>query len=277
VPATASFAISASYAATASYALNVPATASFAVSASYATNATTALSSSYAATASYTPNYLPLTGGVINGNLQVIGTASFAYVTASIVSIGTNIIVLNTNNPSSRFGGITVIDSGSFGNSSTGSLLWDSQNNKWIYSNPSGSTYDGGMLISGPRNTSGLGNETGMTSNFVAVGQGSDHIQPGTIFNSGSITQVTGSLTVTQGVTGSFLGDLIGTSSWSRNSISSSYSLTSSYSNNSTSASYSLSSSYTVSASYAATASHALKAPTDLGLVAALQSMNFLT
>jgi len=161
---------------------------------------------SWAESASFAPNYLPLTGGTISGNLNVIGTASFAYTTASIVQVGSSTIILNTDAPAVRFGGISVIDSGSFGNSSTGSLLWDSLNNKWLYSNPSGSSYDGGMLISGPRNTSGLGNETGMDNNFVAVGQGSDHIRPGSIFNSGSITIVTGSLTVTQGISGSFSG-----------------------------------------------------------------------
>lgn len=140
-----------------------------------------------------------LTGSLsIQGNLQVLGTASFIYTTASIISVGTNVIVLNTDNPASRFGGITVIDSGSFGNSSTGSLFWDSQNNRWIYSNPSGSTYDGGMLISGPRNTSGLGNESGMDANYVAVGAGADHIRPGSIYNSGSgvsgITIISGTL-----------------------------------------------------------------------------------
>lgn len=134
---------------------------------------------------------------IVTGNLNVIGTSSFTYTTASIVQVGSNIITLNTNNPATRFGGITVVDSGSFGTASTGSLFWDSLNNKWIYSNPSGSTYSGGMLISGPRNTSSLGNETGMDSDFVAVGQGSDHIRPGSIYNSGSITQVTGSLTAT--------------------------------------------------------------------------------
>ncbi len=189
--------------------------ASNSISSSYA------LSGSYAETASFAPAYLPLTGGTITGNLTVVGTASFAYTTASVVSVGTNVIILNTDNPSSRFGGITVVDSGSFGNSSTGSLFWDSQNNRWIYSNPSGSTYDGGMLISGPRNTSGLGNETGMDANFVAVGQGADHIRPGSIYNSGSITIVTGSLTVTQGITGS----LEGTSSFA---ISSSFANTAS-------------------------------------------------
>ncbi len=82
--------------------------------------------------------------------------------------------------------------------------------NRWVYANPSGSAYDGGLLLSGPKNTSGLGNETGMIENFVAVGQSTDHLQPGTIFNSGSITQVTGSLFVTAGVTGSFTGSFTG-------------------------------------------------------------------
>ena len=68
-------------------------------------------------------------------------------------------------------------------------------------------------MLSGPKNTSGLGNETGMIENFVAVGQSTDHLQPGTIFNSGSITQVTGSLFVTAGVTGSFTGSFVGNAS----------------------------------------------------------------
>ena len=166
------------------------ASASIAISASYA------LSSSYAATTLLAPNYLPLTGGTISGNLNVIGTASFTYATASIIQVGTSTILLNTDNPATRFGGVTVVDSGSFGNSSTGSLFWDSLNNKWIYSNPSGSSYNGGMLISGPRNTSGLGNETGMDADYIAVGQGADHIRPGSIYNSGSLTIITGSLII---------------------------------------------------------------------------------
>ena len=190
---------------TASYALNAT-TASYAVSspsASYAANATSA---SNALTASYVNPLnqdVSITGSlIVSQNLTVIGTSSFTYTTSSIVQVGSNTIQLNTNNPSARFGGLTVIDSGSFGTSSTGSLFWDSSNNKWIYSNPSGSSYDGGMLISGPRNTSGLGNETGMVENFVAVGQGTDHIQAGTIYNSGSTTQITGSLLINSSGTG---------------------------------------------------------------------------
>jgi len=67
--------------------------------------------------------------------------------------------------------------------------------------------------LSGPKNNAGLGNETGMIENFVAVGQSTDHLQPGTIFNSGSITQVTGSLFVTAGVTASFTGSFTGNGS----------------------------------------------------------------
>jgi len=124
----------------------------------------------------------------IDGNLTVLGTASFTYVTSSIVQVGASTITLSTDNPVVRFGGINVIDSGSFGNSSTGSLLWDSQNNRWIYANPSGSTYDGGMLISGPRNTMGLGNEVGTTLNALMKGQGGDHITSSAMFEvSGSV------------------------------------------------------------------------------------------
>jgi hypothetical protein len=126
----------------------------------------------------------------ITGNLNVLGTASFVYVTESIVQVGAATITLNTDNPATRFGGMTVVDSGSFGTSSTGSMLWDSLNNRWIYSNPSGSSYDGGMLISGPRNTSGIGNEQGTTANALMKGQGGDHITSSGIFEdaSGSVT-----------------------------------------------------------------------------------------
>jgi hypothetical protein len=184
-------AVSASYALSSSYVL----TSSYAVSASYA------VTSSYALTASYVnplnqdliiTGSIIVTGGVtasnalITGNLSVLGTASFVYTTASVVTIGGNLITLNTDNPSVRFAGITVVDSGSFGNSSTGSLFWDSQNNRWIYSNPSGSSYDGGMFISGPRNTSGLGNEQGTTLNAILKGQGGDHLTSSGMFEDSS-------------------------------------------------------------------------------------------
>ncbi len=66
---------------------------------------------------------------------------------------------------------------------------------------------------------------------------------------------ITGSLLVTDYISGSFTGSLLGTSSYSNNALSSSYALTSSYSFNSISSSYANTSSNSI---YAITASYAL-------------------
>ncbi len=171
-------------------------------------------------------NALTASGALITGNLTVIGTASFTYTTSSIVNIGAATITLNTNNPAVRYGGINVVDSGSFGTSSTGSLLWDSQNNRWIYSNPSGSTYDGGLLISGPRNTSGLGSEEGTTLNALMKGQGGDHITSSGVFEvSGSVGIGTSSPSSSLDVSGSgrFTNGLTNTGSFAQSGSSTFY------------------------------------------------------
>jgi hypothetical protein len=75
---------------------------------------------------------------------------------------------------------------------------------------------------------------------------------------------ITGSLLVTDYISGSFTGSLLGTSSYSNDSISSSYTLTASNSFNSISSSYALTSSYSFNSlsssnsTYAITASYAL-------------------
>jgi hypothetical protein len=127
-----------------------------------------------------------VSGTLYLNNLTVYGTSSIQYVTSSQLNVATNVITVNTNTPSVRFGGLTVFDSGSL--AGTGSLFWDSQNDRWVYSNPSGSTYDGGMLISGPRNTTGLGNEIGTTACALMMGQGGDHITSSGIFSYGNAT-----------------------------------------------------------------------------------------
>ena len=66
---------------------------------------------------------------------------------------------------------------------------------------------------------------------------------------------ITGSLLVTNYISGSFTGSLLGTASYSNNTVSSSYALTSSYSFNSNSASYANNSNNSI---YAITASYAL-------------------
>jgi hypothetical protein len=120
----------------------------------------------------------------IKGNLTVFGTQSVSFITSSQLNISTNIITVNTSTPSVRFGGLAVQDSGSTG--LTGSILWDSQDNQWIYSNPSGSVYDSAMFLVGPRNSGALGSEVGITTNALAKGDGLHHMTSSGIFESGS-------------------------------------------------------------------------------------------
>lgn len=120
-------------------------------------------------------------------NVTVFGTQSINYITSSQLNIASNLITVNTSTPAVRFGGLAVYDSGSLGTGLTGSILWDSENNHWVYSNPSGSSYSGGMFISGPRSAA-LGSEVGTTNNALMKGQGGDHITSSMVFEvSGSV------------------------------------------------------------------------------------------
>jgi len=89
-------------------------TSSQAISSSYSNNSTSA---SYASTASSAPLYLPLTGGTIDGNLTVTGTASIAFLnvtfeSASVIySSGSNQFGDATNDTQTLIG--TVLVSGS--------------------------------------------------------------------------------------------------------------------------------------------------------------------
>jgi hypothetical protein len=152
----------------------------------------------------------------VGGDLVVFGTQSVNYITSSQLNIADNIITVNTSTPAVRFGGIAVQDSGSLSSGLTGSLLWDSQNNHWVYTNPSGSSYSGGMLISGPR-ASSLGEEQGTTFNALMKGQGGDHITSSGIFESGSnvgIGNSNPSYSLDVIGTGRFTGNLILTGSY---------------------------------------------------------------
>ena len=112
----------------------------------------------------------------VSGNFEVLGTGSYINISASQVDLGTNIINLNTYAPFERFAGLSVYDSGSNAGV-TGSLLWDSTNNVWIYSHPDhlGSVASA-RLISGPLNTGSLGEETGLTNGHFPIATGDDHI-----------------------------------------------------------------------------------------------------
>jgi hypothetical protein len=112
----------------------------------------------------------------VSGNLELLGSSSYVNISSSQVDLGTNIINLNTYAPFERFAGLSVYDSGS-NVGVTGSLLWDSTNNVWIYSHPDhlGSVASA-RLISGPLNTGSIGNETGLTVGHFPIASGDDHI-----------------------------------------------------------------------------------------------------
>ena len=157
----------------------------------------------------------------VTGDVTIYGSSSLVNVTASAVTIGTNTIVLNTANPSVRFGGIKVIDSGS--SQATGSLLWDSENNVWLYSNPVGAGYGSARLIAGPQNTGSLGEEIGLTFGYVPVAVGDDHIGDSVIKVFGNeVTIESGSLYVEGDVSASTINGIGNVTAFS-SSISASF------------------------------------------------------
>jgi hypothetical protein len=188
---------------------NISAVGSATITGSLTVNGVTTLNNSLSVTNTFTVgNSSSLQNTTVTGsllvtqNLTVLGTASFTQVTSSEIIIGASTITLNTDDPVVRYGGLIVIDSGSFGIQSTGSLLWDSERNHWIYGNPSGSSYDGGGIMSGPRNTAGLGNETYPIRFSVLRGQGGDHLEDSNIYSTGSY------VTINKGGTGSKIAEV---------------------------------------------------------------------
>jgi hypothetical protein len=113
----------------------------------------------------------------ISGSLTVTGlltavSMSTQYVTASQYTIGTSRVIVNDDDLV-RFAGLSVIDSGStYG---TGSLLWDSLNNRWLYQ-ADDQAYSSAILIAGPKNTGNLGDEAGLVTGRIPVATGDDHI-----------------------------------------------------------------------------------------------------
>ena len=143
----------------------------------------------------------------INGTLNVTSlsavTSSIQYITSSQFDISTNVIKLNTTAPL-RYGGIEVVDSGSSPMLS-GSLLFDSQNNQWIYVHQStaGAATTSSVLIMGPQTFNNVGNEIPIGTNRITKGSGGDlgeHItssnitDTGTVVSINSATEITGSL-----------------------------------------------------------------------------------
>ena len=179
---------------------NVTAVGNAIVTGSLTANGATNLNSTLSVAASSSLRNVTVTGSMlITQNLTVLGTASFTAVTSSQITVGASTITLSTDNPAVRFGGILVEDSGSFGTNSTGSLLWDSQEDRWIYVTPSGSTegYNSAILVGGPPNTGSVGQESGLTQGRIMKAVGDDHIGSSLMRETGSAMAIDGTLVIT--------------------------------------------------------------------------------
>jgi hypothetical protein len=143
----------------------------------------------------------------VANDLIVQGSSSIQYISASSVSIGTNIVQLNTANPSVRFAGLTIIDSGSVGGS--GSFLYDSVQDEFIFVHRgNGTNVTSSHFVLGPETYDNLGNETYLTNNRLPKGTGKEHLvdsnitDDGTTISLGSNVNITGSIVITGNVDG---------------------------------------------------------------------------
>jgi hypothetical protein len=145
----------------------------------------------------------------ITNDLIVYGSSSLFNVTASVLDIGDNTIVLNNATPAVRFGGISVQDSGSNAGVS-GSLFWDSLNNHWIYQHPNvgDEANMSAMLISGPKNSGSLGDEVHLTPGRIMVATGDDHIGDSIMSQSAGKITLTGDLDVSGNISSSTITGL---------------------------------------------------------------------
>ena len=162
------------------------------VTGSYATTSSNSFKSSQTITGSLT----------ITQDLVVQGSSSIQYITSSQLNISNNLITVNTIPPAVRFGGFAVVDSGSSPQNS-GSLLFDSTNDQWIFVHQSSVDTTSSVLIMGPQTFNNLGNETYPTTNRILKSVNAEHIGNSNITDTGikvsinSNTEITGSVSIT--------------------------------------------------------------------------------
>ena len=188
--------------------------ASYSVSASHAESSSYALSASQASVASSVTTLnqnVTISGSLtVTNNLTVLGSASITYISESTLNIGTNLITVNTINPGARFGGLAVIDSGSSPQISA-SFLYDSIKDEFVFVHHS-IPITSSVFLQGPETYNDLGNEIYLTANRIPKGTGIEHLNDSNISDDGSVvsinsnTQITGSLIVSNGITGSLFG-----------------------------------------------------------------------
>lgn len=171
-------------------------------------NRLTSIENSYATTGSNIfQGSQTITGSLyVSQDLIVAGSSSIQHISSSIVNIADNIITVNAQNPSVRFGGLAVIDSGSSPQVS-GSMLFDSVNDQWLFVHQNQSTITSSVLLIGPQTYDNLGNETYPTTNRILKSLNAEHVGDSNITDTGtkvsinSNTEVTGTLKVTGNIT----------------------------------------------------------------------------
>ena len=150
-------------------------------------------------------------------NLNILGSSSITFISSSTLNIGTNLITVNTINPTNRYGGLAVIDSGSSPLVSA-SFLYDSLQDEFIFvhKGTAAGAITSSHFMLGPETYDSLGNEIYLTANRIPKGKGNEHLNDSNITDDGTVvsinsnTQITGSLNVSAGITGSFSGSVVG-------------------------------------------------------------------
>jgi hypothetical protein len=138
---------------------------------------------------------------IVTQDFTVLGSSSIQNVSSSVLNIGTNIITVAVNQPAVRFGGISVIDSGSSGQS--GSFLYDSVQDEFIFLHKgNGTNVTSSHFIMGPETYDNLGNEIYLTNNRLPKGTGKEHLNDSQISDDGTTVTIPGALTVTGNITG---------------------------------------------------------------------------
>jgi hypothetical protein len=115
----------------------------------------------------------------VSGNLEVLGSSTNVNLESHTVNIGDNIILVNAYSPFQRYAGLAAYDSGSSGVS--GSLLWDSQNDYWLFVSASGQS---SKIIGTTTGT--YGSETNLTSGTFPIADGNNTIGDSLLTYSGT-------------------------------------------------------------------------------------------
>jgi ribosome-associated protein YbcJ (S4-like RNA binding protein) len=146
-----------------------------------------------------------ITGSLfISQNLTVLGSSSIGFISQSTLDIGTNIITVNTLSPGTRFGGLSVIDSGSSPKLS-GSIFFDSLKDEWIFihQQAAGAGVTSSLFLMGPQTFNDVGNETNLTTNKIPKSQNAEHLSDSQISDNGVTVSITNGLTVGTNLTAS--------------------------------------------------------------------------